>query len=88
MNRTGRGCLADLKLGFFCVKEFKPLEFLWFEAAVGWWQALVGDSCSPGTHSAPTLVDLSWGLVQKSERASSWLYTLQIPELDVIHGPT
>lgn len=56
MNRTGRGCLADLKLGFFCVKEVKPLEFLWFGAAVGWWQALVGDSCSPGTHSAPMLV--------------------------------
>lgn len=56
MNRTGRGCLADLKLGFFCVKEVKPLEFLWFGAAVGWWQALVGDSCSPGTHSAAVLV--------------------------------
>lgn len=56
VNRTGRGCLADLKLVFFCVKDVKPLEFLWSGAAVGWWQALVRDSCSPGTHSAPMLV--------------------------------
>lgn len=53
VNRTGRDCLADLKLGFFCVKEVKPLDFWGVWSCCG----VVTSSCSSVTHSAPVL---SW----------------------------
>lgn len=41
VNGTGRGCLADLKLLFFGVKEAKPLDFGGLELLWGggklWW---------------------------------------------------